>query len=145
MPEEKVVSIVQPEKKDEPKEKGIRLTVARILAITGPEGHGALADVMRLKLAARVAYRVLRVIRKLDAEREVAVKAIMDLRRKYGFGDESIPPEKLAEKPEFAEEAEDLESSEVVVDIEPVELPPDCQGVTPGMLVMLDGIVTVKE
>jgi len=128
------------------------LTYGRLGEMLGQAGTSPIGDLAKVNVAARVAVKVARLAKKLQGETDPLNTARGALQEKYKIKElaeklkpihgDNIPDELLP--PEFIEELIELMDTEFELDIQPIELPPDAD-VTAALLLVLDGVVTVKE
>lgn len=116
-----------------------------------PGAPGPLSKLMDVEdFSVRVSYRLAKLAKLIDGELTAFNRTKDKLIEKYGSAatsgpGKSITPEKDADNwPVFVKEYSALLNEEVELDVEPVVLPPEARGVTPAMLVFLDGLVTVR-
>jgi len=138
--EEKVVQI--------PK-KGVTVTVGQLLALApSREVPGPLQELLKVKVfSVRVTYKLARLVKLLEPEIQTALDRRNELLKEYGEEDGKGGLGINQESPkwkEFAPKFTELTEVEQVVDVEPVELPPDATGVSGATLVALDGLVKVR-
>lgn len=113
-------------------------------AAGGPEP--AIKGLMEHKgFAARVAYRLARLLRKLEDELAVLDGRMKGLQAKHGLKFERGQQIEESSLPEaYRNDVRELFETEIEVNVEPVELPPDAE-IVPEELVRLVDFVTVKD
>ena len=139
----------------------MKVKLGQLVAAAGsPQEPGALQELMEVKgFCVRLAYQLARLAKKVNDELPVFITAKDGLVTKHGTihkvldaegqpteNDEQNPSIRPGEKnwPAFEKDFNTLMAEDVDLDIEPVILPPDAEGVTAGTLLALDGLINVR-
>jgi len=139
----------------------MQVKLGQLTAAAGtPQRPGALQELMGVKgFCVRLAYQLAKLAKTVNDE-IVAFSVTKDgLVKKYGTvhkvldkdgqpteRDEQGPSVQPGDEnwPQFVQDMNALLGEDVEIDITPVILPPDAEGVTAGTLLALDGLVTVR-
>ena len=102
---------------------------------------GSMRELQAIPLAAKLSYAISRAGLEFDAVLKPFSKTMEDLRLKYGGT--STSPISEDKQAEYAEEMEELLSTDVELELRPIELPPECS-VSASLLRSLQDFVFVK-
>ncbi|MFB0545742.1 MAG: hypothetical protein ACETWB_02420 [Anaerolineae bacterium] len=139
----------------------MKVKIGQLMLAAGTQQQpGALSKLMQVEgFCVRLAYRLAKLAKLLEDEIRPVHEARNKLIEKYGSvhkkldaegneTDKDEPGKSMRPDDEkwqdFVREHNELTDTEIELDIEPVVLPPEAEGVSPGTLLALDGLVTVR-